>query len=225
MKSVSGPTRPDTVWLHCISGSQSIWLADDGAVLRSLDSHRFETFYASTSSIQPRAALTSTCSHMQTPSPIHPALLPPAAGQTPTLRARSTPVMERVYRRPPWPVPPQTPAHLSSWVIIIISHASMFYRMFCVLLPENQRSERRRDKKSSHVKNERSHMSGRERSEGQIIKYMTNAPALFHLQCEMHQIHIQQKLMNTITIKRQTRKPRAVLLEADTRGHYELLVQ
>ncbi len=97
--------------------------------------------------------------------------------------------------------------------------------MFCVLLPENQRSERRRDKKSSHVKNERSHMSGRERSEGQIIKYMTNAPALFHVQCEMHQIHIQQKLMNTITIKRQTRKPRAVLLEADTRGHYELLVQ
>lgn len=49
--------------------------------LWSLDSHCFATFYASTSSIQPRAALTSTCSHMQTPSPIHPPLLPPAAGQ------------------------------------------------------------------------------------------------------------------------------------------------
>lgn len=58
-------------------------------------------------------------------------------------------------------------------------------------------------------------MSGRERSEGQIIKYMTNAPAVFHVQCEMHQIHIQQKLMNTIKIKRQMSNQIVVLLEAD----------
>lgn len=63
-------------------------------------------------------------------------------------------------------------------------------------------------------------MSGRERSEGQIIKYMTNAPVVFHAQCEMHtqthaQIHIQQKLMNTIKIKRQMTKQIVVLLEAD----------
>lgn len=68
-------------------------------------------------------------------------------------------------------------------------------------------------------------MSGRERSEGQIIKYMTNAPAVFHVQCEMHtqthvhvhtrQIHIQRKLMNTINLKRQMTKQIAVLLEAD----------
>lgn len=64
-------------------------------------------------------------------------------------------------------------------------------------------------------------MSSRERSEGQIIKYMTNAPVVFHVQCEMHkqthahQIHIQQKLMNIIKIKRQMMKQIVVLLEAD----------